>query len=82
MQPKTFRNILPKDTFQAVKSGEYFTVIEKSTYYCARCECKPLQPCETFKEISSVVVRSNKGKWSFSLKEINAKFDNNDIRWT
>ena len=54
MQPKTFRNILPKDTFQAVKSGEYFTVIEKSTYYCARCECKPLQPCETFKEMSFI----------------------------
>tara|TARA_R110001583_G_scaffold55536_1_gene168546 strand:- start:734 stop:982 length:249 start_codon:yes stop_codon:yes gene_type:complete len=81
MQQKIFRNIQPNDEFQVVKTGEYFKVIERSTYYCGNCECKPLQPCNKFKEMSSIVVISNKGKWSFSLKEINAKFDNNDLRW-
>lgn len=81
MQQKIFRNIQPNDDFQVVKTGEYFKVIERSTYYCKKCKCKPLQPCETFKEKTSVVVKSNKGKWSFSLKEINTKFDNNDLKW-
>ena len=34
MQQKIFRNIQPNDEFQVVKTGEYFKVIERSTYYC------------------------------------------------
>ena len=82
MQQKIFRNIQPKDTFQAVKTGEHFTVISRSTYYCGKCKCKPLQPCDKFKEMSFIVVKSHRGKWNFSLKQINAKFDTDDIRWT
>lgn len=82
MPQKTFKNIQPNDEFQAVKTGEYFKVIHRLNYYCRNCQCKTLEPCDKFKEKSYILIKSNRGQWNFSLKEINVKFDNNDIKWT
>jgi hypothetical protein len=79
MQPRTFKNFQPNDGVRNVKTGEVFEIIERITRFCKGCKCKPSNPCDTFKENTTLVIKSQRGIWQITLKEINTKFVNNEI---
>jgi hypothetical protein len=84
MQSTTFRNFQPNDHIKT-KNGEVFEVTERLTYFCKECDCKPLNPCDEFKEKSILTIKSQRGIWEMSLQEINRKLANGDItetKWT
>tara|TARA_B110000503_G_C7102867_1_gene394621 strand:+ start:284 stop:553 length:270 start_codon:yes stop_codon:yes gene_type:complete len=78
MQPRTFKNFQPNDAIRN-KKGEVFEIIERITRFCKGCSCKPSNPCDTFKENTTLVIKSQRGIWQMTLKEINTKFVNNEI---
>lgn len=76
MQPRTYKNFQPSDHIRS-KSGEVFEITERLTYYCKGCTCKTL--CNDFQEKTMLTIKSQRGVWEMSLKEINTKFVNNEI---
>ncbi len=76
MQPRTFRNFQPNDHIRS-KSGEVFEITERLTHYCKSCDCRT--PCVKFQENTMLTIKSQRGIWEMSLKEINTKFVNNEI---
>jgi len=78
MQPRNFRNFQCGD-YLRTKKGEVFEIIERLTYYCKSCSCKPLHPCDEFKQKTTLVIKSQRGIWEMSLNEINLKFVNQEI---
>jgi len=76
MQPRTFRNFQPNDHIRT-KKGEVFEITERLTVYCKGCTCGT--PCDKFQEQTMLTIKSQRGVWEMSLKEINTKFVNNEI---
>ena len=76
MQPRTFRNFQPNDHIRT-KQGEVFEITERLTVYCKGCGCHT--PCDKFQEQTMLTIKSQRGVWEMSLKEINTKFVNNEI---
>lgn len=76
MQPRTFRNFQPNDHIRT-KKGEVFEITERLTVYCKGCDCRT--PCDKFQEKTILTIKSQRGIWEMSLKEINTKFVNNEI---
>lgn len=76
MQQRTFRNFQPSDHIRSTK-GEVFEITERLTYYCKGCTCK--NTCETFKQKTMLTLKSQRGVWEMSLKEINDKYIANQI---
>ena len=76
MQPRTFRNFQPNDHIRT-KKGEVFEITERLTVFCKGCTCKTL--CSDFQEKTMLTIKSQRGVWEMSLKEINTKFVNNEI---
>jgi len=84
MQPTTFKNFQPNDHIKTQK-GEVFEITERLTYFCKGCSCKPLNPCDEFQENTTLTIKSQRGIWQMTLKEINRKLANGDItetKWT
>jgi hypothetical protein len=84
MQPTTFRNFQPNDHIKTQK-GEVFEITERLTYFCKGCSCVPLNPCDEFQENTTLTIKSQRGIWQMTLKEINRKLANGDItetKWT
>lgn len=78
MQQRVFRNFQPNDHLKS-KKGEVFEITERTTHFCKGCGCKPLNPCEEFKDKTTLVIKSQRGVWNMTLKEINTKFVNSEI---
>jgi hypothetical protein len=78
MHPRTFRNFQAGNAIRT-KKGEVFEIIERLTYYCKKCTCKPLNPCDTFKQKTTLVIKSQRGVWEMTLKEMNDKYTSNEI---
>lgn len=76
MQPRTFRNFQPNDHIRT-KKGEVFEITERLTVFCKGCDCRT--PCDQFQEQTMLTIKSQRGVWEMSLKEINTKFVNNEI---
>jgi hypothetical protein len=76
MQPRTFRNFQPNDHIRT-KKGEVFEITERLTVFCKGCTCNT--PCTKFQENTMLTIKSQRGIWEMSLKEINTKFVNNEI---
>jgi hypothetical protein len=78
MQQKTFRNFQIGDAIRTT-TGEVFEIIERLTYYCKSCNCKPLTPCDEFKQKTTLVIKSQRGIWEMSLKTLTDKYLNGEI---
>lgn len=73
MQPRTFKNFNVGSAIRT-KKGEVFEIVERLTRYCKKCPCKPLNPCDEFKQNTTLVIKSQRGLWEMTLKEINDKY--------
>ena len=76
MQPRIFRNFQPNDHIRT-KKGEVFEITERLTVFCKGCTCRT--PCDEFQQKTMLTIKSQRGVWEMSLKEINTKFVNNEI---
>lgn len=82
MQPRVFRNFQPGDHIRT-KKGEIFQVKERITYYCKKCNCKPLDPCAKMQEMTTLILESQRGMWEMNLKTLNEKYLQEQIDlWT
>ena len=78
MQHREFRNFQPGDYIKS-KKGEIFQILERNTYFCKKCECKPLHPCNTMQEMSILKMESQRGIWEMTLKIMNEKYLQGEI---
>ena len=76
MQPRTFRNFQPNDHIRS-KKGEIFQLTERLTRFCKGCDCRT--PCATFQQNTMLTIKSQRGIWEMSLKEMNDKYQANEI---
>lgn len=76
MQPRTFKNFQCGDHIRS-KQGEVFEIVERETFYCKGCECN-LKVCDKFKERTTLWIKSQRGIWEITLKDLNTKFVNHD----
>jgi hypothetical protein len=77
MHPRTFKNFQTGDHIRT-KKGEIFEVAERETYYCKNCSCN-LNVCENFKERTTLLIKSQRGTWEMSLKQLNEKYLSQEI---
>lgn len=73
MRHRTFKNFQPGDHIRTRK-GEIFEVKERLTYFCKKCECKPLSPCDHMKKNTTLLLESQRGQWEMDLKTLNDKY--------
>lgn len=76
MQPRTFRNFQPNDHIRS-KKGEVFEITERLTVFCKGCSCT--KPCTKFQQNTMLTIKSQRGIWEMSLKEMNDKYQANEI---
>ena len=71
---RTFKNFQPSDTLQNPKTKEVFNIVSRSTYRCKNCDCKPLTPCDTFMDKTTLTLKSQRGLWEMNLKDLTDKY--------
>jgi len=71
MQPRTFRNFQPNDHIRS-KKGEVFEITERLTHFCKGCDCR--NPCDKFQKNTLLTIKSQRGNWEMTLKEMNEKY--------
>ena len=76
MQPRTFRNFQPNDHIRTKKERSLKS--RNDSQYSARDALVTLLVIK-FQENTMLTIKSQRGIWEMSLKEINTKFVNHEI---
>lgn len=78
MRHRTFKNFQPGNQIRT-KQGEIFEILDRTTYFCKGCDCKPLNPCDKMKEMTNLTIKSQRGIWEMNLQVMNEKYIKQDI---